>query len=65
MNTFAVGLTLPASSSVVVDTGAGTATEGGAVQLVEHAGHLVWLDQPDVCADAIRAFLTDGDQAAA
>jgi pimeloyl-ACP methyl ester carboxylesterase len=28
-------------------------------QLVEHAGHLVWLDQPDICADAIKAFLTD------
>lgn len=28
-------------------------------QLVSPAGHAVWLDQPDVCADAISAFLTD------
>jgi pimeloyl-ACP methyl ester carboxylesterase len=24
---------------------------------VQDAAHLVWMDQPDVCADAIRAFL--------
>jgi pimeloyl-ACP methyl ester carboxylesterase len=38
------------------------AIPGSRFQLVEHAGHLVWLDQPDVCADAISAFLTDADR---
>lgn len=33
------------------------AIPGARFQLVEDAAHLVWIDQPDICADAIRAFL--------
>jgi pimeloyl-ACP methyl ester carboxylesterase len=33
------------------------AIPGARFQLVQDAAHLVWMDQPDVCADAIRAFL--------
>ncbi|MDP5225703.1 MULTISPECIES: alpha/beta hydrolase [Arthrobacter] len=29
------------------------------LQVVEDAGHLPWIDQPDVCTEAVTAFLTD------
>ncbi len=30
------------------------------LQVVEDAGHLPWLEWPDVCADAVMAFLAEG-----
>ena len=29
------------------------------LQVIEHASHLVWLDEPEVCAAAVAGFLTD------
>ena len=31
------------------------------LEVVPDASHLVWLDQPDLCADAVVAFLTDAE----
>lgn len=37
------------------------ASIGAAFVEVEDAGHLVWLDRPDLTADAIRSVLRTGD----
>jgi len=34
------------------------------LDVVADASHLVWLDQPDVCAEAVVAFLTSTETAA-
>jgi len=31
------------------------------LEVVKDASHLVWLDQPDVCADAVTAFLAEAE----
>jgi pimeloyl-ACP methyl ester carboxylesterase len=32
------------------------------LDVVANASHLVWLDQPDACAEAVAAFLSSGDR---
>jgi pimeloyl-ACP methyl ester carboxylesterase len=32
------------------------------LDVVANASHLVWLDQPDACAEAVAAFLSSDDR---